>query len=103
MNEIKVEYLVILKDQGSFCNSVKSFNNLLKANDDIEIKSNKLKYKKLDLKFENKTGTVAGKKQRFFNLTFTLLQPNLLEDYVDFLKVLREIIYKSRQYQYHLG
>jgi hypothetical protein len=95
MNEFKVEYLVILKDQGSFCNSVKSFNNLLKANDDIEIKSNRLKYKKLDLKFENKTGTVADKKQRFFNLTFTLSQPNLLEEYIDFLKVLREIIYKS--------
>lgn len=95
MDEFKVEYLVILKDQGSFCNSVKSFNNLLKANDDIEIKSNKLKYNKLDLKFENKTGTVADKKQRFFNLTFTLTQPNLLEEYIGFLKVLREIIYKS--------
>lgn len=95
MKEFKVEYLVILKNQGSFCNSVKSFNNLLKANDDIDIKANRLKYKKLDLKFENKTGTVTDKKQRFFNLTFTLSQPEFLNDYIIFLKVLREIIYKS--------
>lgn len=95
MDKFKVEYLVILKDQGAFCNSVKSFNNLLRANDDIEIKGSKLKYKSLEVKYENKTGTVADKGQRFFNLKFTLSDPERLERYFDFLKTIREIVYKS--------
>jgi hypothetical protein len=95
MKEYKVEYLIILKNQGSFCNSIKSFNNLLKANDEIEIKSNKLEYKSLEINFENKTGVVTDKEQRFFNLTLTLTKTEKLEDFIDLLKVLREIIYKS--------
>lgn len=95
MTEFKVEYLIILKNQGSFCNSIKSFNNLLRANDEVEIKSNKLHYKDLEINFDNKTGIVTDKEQRFFNLSLTLTKTEKLDDFVDFLKILREIIYKS--------
>lgn len=94
LENLTVEYLVILKNQGSFCNSIKAFNNLLKAHGDIDTSVNKLKYKKFEVDYIINTGIVEDKEQRFFDITLSSNKDEVT-NFVELLKVLREIIHKS--------
>lgn len=95
MEHLRVEYIVLIETKNSFCNSVKSFNNLLSSNDDIRIeKGSTIKYKDLALSYEVQTGEVNDKEQRFFHTKFVCKDIEKIEKYSTFLRSVRDILFK---------
>lgn len=93
MDNIKVEYIILVETKNSFCNSIKAFNNLLEVNDDIKIeKNNIVKYKNLNISYEVQTGELNDKEQRFFHTKFTCNQVDKINEYSFFLKAVRDIL-----------
>lgn len=93
MENIKVEYIILVETKNAFCNSIKAFNNLLEVNDDIKIEKNKvIKFKGLDISYEVQTGELNDKEQRFFHTKFTCKQVEKINEYSNFLRVVRDIL-----------
>jgi hypothetical protein len=93
MENIRVEYIILVETKNAFCNSVKAFNNLLEVNDDIKIEKNKIiKFKGLDISYEVQTGELNDKEQRFFHTKFTCKQVEKINEYSNFLRVVRDIL-----------
>ena len=46
MKEYKIEYLIMIKHTGAFCDNIDSFNKLLETNSLISVKKDKLFFKK---------------------------------------------------------
>lgn len=93
MENIRVEYIILVETKNAFCNSVKAFNNLLEVNDDIKIERNKIiKFKGLDISYEVQTGELNDKEQRFFHTKFTCKQVEKINEYSNFLRVVRDIL-----------
>lgn len=95
MNKIKVEYLLTLKSSDNFCKNTDAFNNLLQSNSDIKIEDDSIKYKKIDVGYRIKTGELASKNQRFFEIQFSVKNQDDILEFVEFLKVVRSILYKT--------
>jgi hypothetical protein len=71
MENIRVEYIILVETKNAFCNSIKAFNNLLEVNDDINIGKNKIiKFQDIDISYEVQTGELNDKEQRFFHTKF---------------------------------
>ena len=70
MKTLQTEYIVVVKKSSPFCKNIKTFNNLLTANDDIEIKAAKLRHKKLEVDYEIYESELTDKDLRFLALPF---------------------------------
>jgi hypothetical protein len=94
MENIRVEYIILVETKNAFCNSIKAFNNLLEVNDDIKIEKNSkvIKFKGLDISYEVQTGELNDKEQRFFHTKFTCKQVEKINEYSNFLRVVRDIL-----------
>jgi hypothetical protein len=97
MDDLKVDYLVLMDDEGAFCDCKDSFNRLLQVSSDIKIISNKIRYKDdLELDYSVSCGVVEGKSQRFFQISFSgKCSDEKIEVFVSMLKEVRTIIHKS--------
>lgn len=95
MQNLKVEYLIILNSKGSFCNNIKTFNNLIRTNGDFSIKSSILTYKKMEVKYEVLTGEIEDKEQRYFHIKIICNDVKKIDDFQILLKNYKEIIYKT--------
>lgn len=95
MENIRVEYIILVETKNAFCNSIRAFNNLLEVNDDIKIERNiVIKFKGLDISYEVLTGELNDKEQRFFHTKFTCKQVEKINEYSNFLRVVRDILVK---------
>lgn len=99
MTNLKVEYLVIINTKNSFCNSIASFNNLLKANADISINNNKLKHKELEVDYEVQTDEMETDNQRFFHVKFVCHKIKKMSQFENLLKAVRDILFKATNRQ----
>ncbi|MCF2855913.1 hypothetical protein L1286_00390 [Pseudoalteromonas sp. SMS1] len=97
MKEFKVEYLILMEDDGGFCNCKNTFNKLLQAHSDIKISNKKLTYKeKFEVEYNLLSGEVENKKQRFFQLTLNAkCEADKLDIFVQLLRDINTIIPKS--------
>lgn len=95
MEELKVEYLVIINTENSFCNSKRAFNNLLSSFDDITISRNKIKHNGLEVSYELQTDEIEPNKQRFFHLKITCVDVARIEDFQALLKAIQGILNKA--------
>lgn len=93
MENLRVEYLISIETKKNFCNSIKGFNNLLEVSDEIKIEKGKIiKYKDLNVIYEVQTGELSEKEQRFFHIKFTCKQIDRINEYSNFLRVIRDIL-----------
>lgn len=69
----KIEYMIITKQEGSFCNSKSSFINLLQVDSSIKINNNIVSYKEqgtiIDIDFKVVTNEIKSKQERYFHIT----------------------------------
>lgn len=95
MDYLRVEYLIVIKSKDCFCNSIKSFNNLLMSDSSILIENQTIKYNQIIVKYEVQMG--KAKEEQFFHLKLTYDFTNKFEkdlnDYSQLLKAIRKIIY----------
>jgi hypothetical protein len=104
MESLKVEYLIVIKKKGSFCDQVETFLNFLKADSKISVQRNHKTFSyngedKASIKvgYEIQTGEVE--EQRFFHikLLYGLKDGDLnrqIELYGQFLKTLKSNIHR---------
>lgn len=95
MTSLSVEYLIAIEVKGGFCNSVKSFNNLLSADGDIKIKGNTLTYKELTVGYEVRTDELPEKAQRYFYIKLDCDDSNQVEDFANLLRAVRGMANKA--------
>lgn len=95
MSNLRVEYLLTTKKSSKFCNSVKTFNNLLAANADIQVKPAKLRYKSLEVEYNVYTSELVDKDLRFFHLRFVCVETDRIDEFDELLKAVRTIAYKT--------
>lgn len=95
MKNLRTEYLVVTQKSSSFCNSIRTFNNLLNADSDIEIKSSKLRYKNLEVDYAIRKSELPDKELRFFHLKFVCHQLEKIDEFDELLKTVRTIAYKT--------
>lgn len=95
MGNLRVEYLILLKENGSFCNTIKSFNNLLESNSNIKILQKKINFINDQFGYEIKTNSVKDKAQRYFKLTLTAEDETTIPNLQMLLKSIRELIHKA--------
>ncbi|NDJ84163.1 hypothetical protein GXP65_24365 [Vibrio campbellii] len=97
MKEFKVEYLILMDDEGAFCDGKPTFNKLLQVNSDIKISNRKLIYKgSFDVEYGLISGEVENKGQRFFQLTLSAkCERDKLDIFVELLRDIKKLIQKS--------
>jgi hypothetical protein len=100
MDKLKVEYLVIINTNSSFCNSKKAFNSLLSSIDEISINKNKLVWQKIEIDYELQTEEIEKDKQRFFHLKLQCNDLSKVDDFSDLLRSLRDVLYKASNKQF---
>ncbi len=95
MENFKVEYLVTVDQNEPFCSSPSSFNNLLRAVDDLTVSGNTIEFKTLRVHYEVQMGQISADKQRYFHLKLILNNEDQFAEFESLLKSLRTILYKA--------
>jgi len=95
MPDLSVEYLIIMNSRGGFCNSIKSFNSLLCADSDIEIRGNQVTYNNLTVGYGVQTDELQEQGQRYFYLKLDCDDKNRVEDFAALLKAVRTMAQKT--------
>ncbi|MDF2456662.1 MAG: hypothetical protein K0R51_2655 [Cytophagaceae bacterium] len=90
-----IEYLITIETKGGFCNSVETFNNLLKAYSEISILPSTIKYKDIEVVYFINTDEVPNQNQRYFHVSFSLVDIKHEEVFLELLRKFRDIIYKA--------
>ncbi|PED28695.1 hypothetical protein CON13_28970 [Bacillus cereus] len=91
---LKIEYLIIVDTKSAFCANTTAFNNLLRANSDIQIRGGKLKYKEVEAEYKVHTNQSEKGNQRFFNIELGFEELSRIEEYEKLLRAVREMLYK---------
>lgn len=99
-NELRVEFLVIVDTNNSFCANEDAFNNLLRTNSEISIENGKLKYKNLEVDYkvqtkELETQEKSNYKKRFFHIHLIRKEISNIDYFEDLLRVVRELLHKA--------
>lgn len=95
MEELKVEYLIIIDTENSFCDSKKAFNNLLSSHSNIFINGDKVKYLDLEFNYELQTNKYEDSKQRLFHLKLINKNIDKIEEFALLLKAIRGTLSKA--------
>lgn len=85
----------MLKSNGSFCNDLSSFNNLLKVNSKIQIENDNIIFNTKKFDYSNITNNVKDRNQHYFKLSICSNNDKDISDLLELLKTIREVIYKA--------
>lgn len=88
----KVEYLILLKKEGTKCKTVKALKNLLKADSDIKIDKQTLTYNKFKCSFNIKLGNESLQDSLYFNLIMSCKSAKDIKNFSTSLKAIRNAI-----------
>lgn len=90
-----IEYLITIESKGGFCNSIDTFNNLLKSYAEIKIKDGKIIFKKIEITYVVNTNEITNQNQRYFHVFLTIQALKDEAVFLELLKMFREIIFKA--------
>jgi len=95
---MKIEYLIIIKQKGAFCENREAFINFLKVDSTIKIKANRIvhtpNHNSVDTfsaEFDLATGKIDSKQERFFLLVLKALDDVEPEKFVALASTIKEI------------
>lgn len=95
---MKIEYLILIKKDGSFCDSEKSFLSFLKTDSNIEVDKKQIKYKlisgkdKIYFDYSLSSGEVGNLTERYFILELRRVDQKRKNDITQFTRQLKKII-----------
>ncbi|OMC76795.1 hypothetical protein BK125_17225 [Paenibacillus odorifer] len=91
-----VEYLIITKQEGSFCDSTTTFMKLLEVDSSISINDDTITYQNkttsTSATFKLKTGEISEKKERYFHLEVASISTEDLDGFSNFNTKIKEIL-----------
>lgn len=90
---MRVEFLLITKQDDEFCNSEETFNHLLKSNASLSISKGKLTYKpkSIQVDYQLYTGEIPSKNQRYFHMVLVYENANSDENVENFSHLIRTL------------
>jgi len=93
-----VEYLIIIKQENTFCDSKESFLKFLEVDSSLTISGNQLtinlKKEKLTVSYSITSDLVPSQNQRYFKFTISSEENGKINEFYDLTKLLEEIIIK---------
>ncbi len=94
---MKVEYLIILKQEDKFCNSLESFKKFISVDDDLTIEGDKIAFKvNSGKKHENNikinTGLLDEKNERYFKVELTHEDTSNVEIFSNLCRKMKKIV-----------
>lgn len=93
MEELRVEYLIRVDGSKTLCNNMKTFENLLKISSEIELENNVIKYKNIDINYNNKK-YLNEDRENVFDLEVYINNIENISEFEAFLRELKSILYK---------
>lgn len=98
---MKIEYLIILTQDDTFCNSKEAFIKFLNVDSKIDVSGNKIMFKSennnstiLTIDFEIRTGEILSKKERYFHLLLTNNENNKIDEFNQLARTIKKIAEK---------
>ncbi|GGG82066.1 HEPN domain-containing protein [Paenibacillus radicis (ex Gao et al. 2016)] len=92
----KVEYLILTKQEGSFCDSAITFIKLLEVDSSISIEGSNITYQSNNISvkaiYKLKTGEISEKKERYFHLEVESISSEDLDNFSSLITKLKEIL-----------
>lgn len=95
MQEFKVEYLILFKSAGSFCDRIDTFNKLLETTSDLIIKDKQLLFAEKMFDYEIVSNEVKDQDQRYFKIKLSSADEKLIPTFLSLLKIIREQVYRG--------
>jgi len=94
---MKVEYLIILKQEDKFCNSSESFKKFISVDDDLTIEESKITLKtnsgkKHESTIKIKTGLIDEKNERFFKIELINNENQDVEIFSNLCRKIKKIV-----------
>lgn len=95
---MKLEFLVLVTNNDSFCNSKKAFIDFLKIDSLISITGKKLTYKKttrskplITVKFDVETNNIPSNKERYFIIALENINDELVDEFAEIGDKIKEL------------
>ncbi|WP_368909303.1 hypothetical protein [Proteus penneri] len=95
---MKIEFLVLVTNDDSFCNSKKAFIDFLKVDSLISISGKNLSYKKtlkskplITVKFDVETKNIPSNKERYFIIVLENTDENLVDEFFEVSNKIKEL------------
>ncbi|MDO6501203.1 HEPN domain-containing protein [Photobacterium sanguinicancri] len=97
MTIFQVEYLVIMDGNSTFCDSVESFNRLLKVDSRLNVNNNKIIFKpeNVTVDYDIISGSIDEINQRYFHIVFKY-EANEPTNLIKLLKVIKGIVHSQK-------
>lgn len=91
---MKVEYLVIIDSESTFCRNTKSFKNFLQSDSEIIISGDKIKFRGISVCYELQEGENTNKNNKFFHIKL-VCDEEVLSDFSDLCRSLKKILHMN--------
>ncbi|WBT59282.1 HEPN domain-containing protein [Kosakonia oryzendophytica] len=91
---MKVEYLVIIDSESTFCRSSKSFKNFLQSDSEINISNSKIKFRNISIDYELQEGENSNKNNKFFHIKLACEEKDLLE-FSDLCRSIKKLLHMN--------
>lgn len=95
---MKIEFLVLVTNDDSFCNNKKAFIDFLKVDSLISISGKSLSYKKslkskplITVKFDVETKNIPSNKERYFIIALENMDENLVDEFYEVSNKIKEL------------
>ncbi len=97
---MKVEYLILIKKDGSFCEDAKSFINFLSADRSLEINKKIISFRpktgkyKLQVNYLLKSGEVNNRDERYFLFELTRNDKTRIDEFTELSRRIKKLVEK---------
>jgi len=95
MTTHRVEYLITVDQKEPFCNSIPSFNNLLRTIDHLKIQNGYIEAQLVRAQYEVQMGEIIIDKHRYFHIKLSITKDIAVDDFEALLKSIRTVLSKA--------
>ena len=96
---MRIEYLIIIKQSDTFCNTKDAFINFLRVDSSITITKNVIQYRSssegtqaLEVTFKLKTGEILSKNERYFHLELENHETGKEKEFILLVSTIKDIV-----------
>lgn len=91
---LKVEYLVIIDSEGTFCRNSKSFKSFLQSDCEINVSGSKIKFRSIVIDYELQEGENSSKNNKFFHIKLSC-EENDLSEFSDLCRSIKKLLHMN--------
>ncbi|ODC03498.1 hypothetical protein BFW38_08005 [Terasakiispira papahanaumokuakeensis] len=93
-NDLKVEYLVIIDSESTFCRNAQSFKSFLQSDSEINISGTKIKFRGISVDYELQEGENTNKNHKFFHIKLVCDEKDLA-DFSDLCRSIKKLLHMN--------